>query len=65
MIWTEKYDRELEDIFAIQDEVASRVATMVPGHVDIVRTAISESKPARDINAYDLLLLLLSNTDRE
>ncbi|MGI9350536.1 MAG: hypothetical protein ACR2O3_03135, partial [Rhizobiaceae bacterium] len=55
-LWTERYDREIQDIFEIQDEVASRVATMVPGHVDIARRIQTEVKPTKNVSAYDLIL---------
>ena len=55
-LWAERYDRDLTDIFAVQDEVASQIVTMVPGHVDITNRAQAERKPAKDMTAYDLLL---------
>ncbi|MCP4876480.1 MAG: hypothetical protein GY896_13550 [Gammaproteobacteria bacterium] len=55
-LWAERYDRNLEDIFAVQDEVASEIVTMVPGHVDIANRVQAERKPAKDLNAYDLVL---------
>ena len=44
------------DIFAVQDEVASQIVTMVPGHMDIANRVQAERKPVQDMNAYDLLL---------
>lgn len=55
-LWAERYDRNLEDIFDVQDEVASQIATMVPGHVDIANRNQSERKRTPDLNAYDLML---------
>ncbi len=55
-LWADRYDRQLEDIFAIQDEVASRVAAMVSGHVDNAKRVQSERKPAKDVTAYELVL---------
>jgi TolB-like protein len=55
-LWAERYDRSLSDIFAVQDEVASQIVTMVPGHVDIANRVQAERKPAKDMNAYDLVL---------
>jgi adenylate cyclase len=55
-LWAERYDRNLEDIFDVQDEVASQIATMVPGHVEIANRVHAERKPLQDMNAYDLLL---------
>jgi adenylate cyclase len=55
-LWAERYDRDLTDIFAVQDEVAAQIVTMVPGHVDIANRVHAERKPAQDMTAYDLLL---------
>lgn len=54
-LWTERYDRDIADIFAVQDEVASSVATMVSGHVDIAHRVKSERKHPKDVSAYDLV----------
>jgi len=55
-IWAERYDRDLEDIFAVQDEVVSNIAIMVPGRLEVAARDISVRKPTNDINAYDLVL---------
>ncbi len=55
-LWAERYDRDLTDIFAVQDEVVSQIVTVIPGHVDIANRIQAERKPAQDMNAYDLLL---------
>ena len=55
-LWAERYDRELEDIFAVQDEVVSNIAMMVPGRVEVADRIKSERKPANDIGAYELVL---------
>jgi len=55
-LWAERYDRNLDDIFEVQDEVASQIVTMVPGHVEIADRVRAERKPTRDMNAYDLTL---------
>ncbi|MBI2073637.1 MAG: protein kinase [Gemmatimonadetes bacterium] len=52
-LWSEKYDRDLDDIFAVQDEIAGAIA----GHL---RVALSKSegpgRGTRDLEAYDLYL---------
>ena len=55
-LWAERYDRDMSDIFAVQDEVAAQIVTMVPGHVDIANRVQAERKSAKFMNAYDLLL---------
>jgi len=55
-LWFEGYDRELKDIFAIQDEIARSIAatlkiTLSPGE----RRAIAKA-PTTDLEAYDYYL---------
>ncbi|MDX1737937.1 MAG: adenylate/guanylate cyclase domain-containing protein, partial [Alphaproteobacteria bacterium] len=67
-IWAEKFDRNLEDIFEIQDEITSSIAATLPGrveadHMDRLRR-ISPEKMA----AYEYLLagkVLHHNPNRE
>ena len=59
-LWAERYDRNLDDIFEVQDEVASQIVTMVPGHVEIADRVRAERKPTQDMNAYDLMLRAMS-----
>ena len=54
-LWSEKFDRELTDIFALQDEIAATVSSMVSGHVDIAYSHISARKHPADVDAYDLV----------
>jgi adenylate cyclase len=55
-LWAERYDRKLDDIFAVQDEVVSKIVTMVPGHINIANRVQSGRKHPRDLKAYDLVL---------
>ena len=63
-LWAERYDRNLDDIFAVQDEVAAQIVTMVPGHVENANWVMAERKPAKDINAYDLVLRASNHLNR-
>jgi TolB-like protein/DNA-binding SARP family transcriptional activator/Tfp pilus assembly protein PilF len=51
-LWAERYDRELDDIFAIQTDVARQVARVVRGAVAAAETGAGE-RPTRDLEAYD------------
>jgi TolB-like protein len=58
-VWAEQYDRDLEDIFALQDEMtASIVGALVPGlqRAEIER---ARGKPPENLDAYDLYLRAL------
>jgi adenylate cyclase len=51
--WAERYDRRLEDVFAIQDEVARAIASLLLAHLrraEIERTLL---KPPATWRAYD------------
>jgi len=55
-VWAERYDRQLEDVFAIQDEIAQNIAgTLRVVLTDQEKRAI-EKIPTRDIQAYDYYL---------
>ncbi len=55
-LWAERYDRKLEDVFAIQDEIARSIA----GALRVVLTAQEseaiEKIPTADVRAYDFYL---------
>jgi TolB-like protein len=55
-LWAERYDRSLEDIFAIQDDIARHVVTTVAQRVVDESEIAAQRCPPRDIRAYDLFL---------
>ena len=55
-LWAERYDRELSDIFAVQDELVQAIATAVPGRLDEAATERARRKPSESLTAYDYLL---------
>jgi len=55
-LWAERYDRNLEDIFAVQDEVAREIASAVPGQLDDAAIDRARRKPSQSLTAYDCLL---------
>jgi TolB-like protein len=56
-LWTERYDRELEDIFAVQDEIARAIISALPGRLEDAGRYIAIRKPTSNITAYDLVLM--------
>ena len=56
-LWTERYDRELEDIFALQDEIVRAIVAALPGRLEDAGREIARRKPTPSITAYDLVLL--------
>ncbi len=55
-IWAERYDRDLEDIFAIQDEITQTIVATLPGRVEAARRERAERKPTDNMAAYELVL---------
>ena len=55
-IWAERYDRKLEDIFAIQDEVTSSVAATLFGRVEAAGQDRVQRKHTDNMAAYECLL---------
>ncbi len=49
-LWAERFDRSLEDIFAVQDEVTARIVEALLGRL---RTPLPRNRP-RNLEAYDL-----------
>ena len=56
-LWTERYDRELEDIFLIQDEIVGNVVSALPGRLEDAGREVARGKQTSNITAYDLVLL--------
>ena len=55
-VWAERYDRQLEDVFAIQDEIAQSIAAALRVVLtDTEKRAIAKL-PTADIQAYDFYL---------
>ncbi len=56
-VWAETYDRKLEDIFAIQSDVAHRIAAALQITLSVEGSASgAEGSPTTDLKAYDLFL---------
>jgi TolB-like protein len=59
-VWAERYDRPLEEVFAIQDEVTQTIAASVAGMHGVVARAsreVARRKPPENLHAYDNYLL--------
>jgi adenylate cyclase len=55
-LWAERYDRDLEDIFAIQDEITSAIVATLPGRVEAAARGRAERKPTGNMAAYECVL---------
>jgi non-specific serine/threonine protein kinase len=55
-LWTERYDRELQDIFAVEDDIAGRVAEVLRGTLSRHERQAIHQRPTPQVRAYDLYL---------
>ena len=55
-IWAERYDRDLVDIFDVQDEITQTVVANVPSRIAISELNRIKRKPPNELSAYDLVL---------
>jgi len=55
-LWAERYDRDLNDIFAIQDEVTSAIVAMLPGRIAAAAHDRAERKTTANMAAYECVL---------
>jgi TolB-like protein/Tfp pilus assembly protein PilF len=55
-VWVEKYDRDLADVFAIQSEIAQKIADQLQAKLSLQEKSAISERPTSDIAAYDLYL---------
>ncbi len=58
-VWSERFDGTLEDVFALQDEVAHGVAGQIEPAINAAETRRASARPTGDQGAYDLFLRAL------
>jgi adenylate cyclase len=54
--WAERYDREIENVFAVQDEMARTIATILAAHVNRAEIERTLNRPPAVWQAYDYYL---------
>ena len=67
-IWSNRYDRSLEDIFSIQDEVTEKVAGTLTGWEGAIaeaERAVARRKSPANLQAYDYYLLGIEAKHKE
>jgi adenylate cyclase len=55
-LWADRFDGSLEDVFDLQDQVATSVAGVIEPALQAAETARLANRPTADLNAYDLYL---------
>ena len=53
-VWAEQYDRDLNDLFSIQSEIAQKVAERLNAKVTSAERLAIEEKPTNDLVAFEL-----------
>ena len=55
-LWSERYDREMRDVFEVQDEIARKIAEALRITLSPQEQAALSAKPTDNLQAYDLYL---------
>ena len=55
-VWADKYDRDLDDIFEVQDEIVQRISAVVAPELDKAELERSTDKGSEDLDAWDFCL---------
>ena len=63
-IWAEEYDRNLNDVFAIETEVAQSIANRLRTRISARERAAIQERPTNDLVAYDLYVRAVSLIDK-
>jgi len=61
-LWADRFDGSLEDVFELQDKVASSVAGVIEPTLQVAEIRRLAERPTGDMTAYDLYLRALSHT---
>lgn len=67
-IWADTFDRKLEDVFAVQDEITHHIAGVLGVQLERALLESARRKPTETMEAYDLVLQATSyfrSNDRE
>ena len=55
-LWSERYDREMKDVFEVQDEIARKIAEALRITLSPQEQQALAAKPTENLQAYDLFL---------
>jgi len=56
LLWSERYDREMADVFEVQDEIARKIAAALRVQLSPQEQQALAAKPTDNLQAYDLYL---------
>ena len=55
-VWAQQYDRKIDDLFALQSDLAQAIVAQLKGKLSPGEKAAIESRPTTNVEAYDLYL---------
>src|SRR5262249_20140111 len=55
-VWSERYDRPLQDLFALQDEIVQQIVTTLKLQVTLAEQGVLTHKGTANLEAYDAYL---------
>ncbi len=64
-LWAERYDRALDDIFAVQDEVVRTIVATLHGKMEDAGAQVAKRKHPENLAAYDYLLRGFAHHQRQ
>jgi adenylate cyclase len=59
-VWAERYDRDVGDIFAVQDEITERVVAAIEPELYAAENIRSQRKPPESLDAWECVIRALS-----
>ena len=60
-LWAERYDRELADVFAVQDEITENIVAAIEPKLYAAENFHAQRKPPDSMDAWDLVMRALSH----
>jgi TolB-like protein len=60
-LWAERYDRDLADVFAVQDEIAEAIVAAIEPQLYAAENFRARRKPPDSMDAWDLVMRALSH----
>jgi TolB-like protein len=60
-IWAERYDRDLADVFAVQDEITEAIVAAIEPQIYAAENFHAKRKPPDSMDAWDLVMRALSH----
>jgi len=60
-LWAERYDRDLADVFAVQDEITEAAVAAITPQIYAAETFRARRKPPENLDAWDLVMRALTH----